>query len=89
MIYISSTNREHTEKYVNFALKGLTGSVKLSPDDIIKTKDCEAVVFFGILRGTNLVYRWAVKNKINFYYIDRPYWGDTRKDPYYVKIVKK
>jgi hypothetical protein len=88
MIYLSKTNRELTEKYINFAHKGLPNSVKLSPDDIIKTEDCDKVILFGILRGTNLVYKWAEANKIDFYYIDRPYWGDTRKDPFYVKIVK-
>jgi len=88
MIYISSTNRELTEKYVNFAHKGLKGSIKLSPNDIIKTNDCDKVVFFGILRGTNLVYKWAEENKIDFYYMDRPYWGDTRRNPFFVKIVK-
>lgn len=88
MIYITSTNRRHTEKYMNWAAQGLPGSTKLQPNNIIERKDCNKIVLFGILRGSNLVYRWAASNKINFYYMDRPYWGETRKDPFYVKLVK-
>ena len=36
----------------------------------------------------SVVYNWAKQNKIDVYYIDRPYWGETRNHPYYVKIVK-
>ena len=44
---------------------------------------------FGVLRGTHLVYKWAEKNNIDFYYMDRPYWGETRNSPYYVKSCKE
>lgn len=88
MIYLSNTNRELTEKYISFAKKGLPGSVQLDPLEIINKTDCDQVVLFGILRGTNLIYRWAEKNKIDFYYMDRPYWGETRNHPFYVKVVK-
>ena len=88
MIYVSATNRKLTEKYVDWAVKGLPGSKKLQPTEILKKTDANKVVMFGVLRGTHLVYRWAEKNKIDFYYIDRPYWGETRNSPYYVKIVK-
>ena len=59
-----------------------------NPTDIIKKTDCKKTVIFGVLRGTHLVYNWAKQNKIDVYYIDRPYWGETRNHPYYVKIVK-
>jgi hypothetical protein len=88
MIYISKTNRELTQKYIDFAQKGLPGSVQKDPLDIINTTDCDKVVLFGILRGTNLVYKWAEQNDIDFYYMDRPYWGETRKHPFYLKVVK-
>ena len=88
MIYVSATNRQLTEKYVDWAVTGLPGAVKLNPQDIIKKTDCKKAVMFGVLRGTHLVYNWAKKNSIDFYYIDRPYWGETRNHPYYVKVVK-
>ena len=88
MNYVSATQRKLTEKYVDWAVQGLPGSIKLSPYEIIKKKDCKKVVIFGVLRGTHLVYRWAEKHGIDFYYIDRPYWGETRNPPFYVKIVK-
>ena len=88
MIYVSATNRKLTEKYVDSAVLGLPNAIKLQPIDIINKKDATKVVMFGVLRGTHLVYKWAEKNKIDFYYIDRPYWGETRNHPYYVKIVK-
>ena len=88
MIYISKTNRRVTEKYIDSAAKGLPGSKKLMPVEILKRTDCHKVILFGILRGTHLVYRWAEKNKIDFYYMDRPYWGETRNSPFYVKLVK-
>jgi len=88
MIYLSKTNRDLTQKYINFAQKGLPGSIQLDPLDIINKNDCDKTVIFGILRGTNLVYQWAKKNKIDFYYMDRPYWGETRKHPFYLRVVK-
>ena len=88
MIYLSKTNRDLTQKYINFAQKGLQGSIQLDPLDIINKTDCDKTVIFGILRGTNLVYQWAKKNKIDFYYMDRPYWGETRKHPFYLRVVK-
>jgi hypothetical protein len=88
MIYVSYTYRKETEKYVDWAVNGLLGSIKLSPTEIINKNDCNKVVLFGILRGTHLIYKWAEENKIDFYYMDRPYWGETRNSPYYIKIVK-
>ena len=88
MIYVSSTNRKLTEKYIDWAVAGLPNCKKLSPLEIITKNDCTKAVLLGLLRGTHLVYRWAEKNNIDFYYIDRPYWGETRNHPYYMKIVK-
>ena len=88
MIYVSATNRKLTEKYVDWAVSGLPGSRKLPPTEIIKKNDADKIVLFGVLRGTHLVYKFAEKNKIDFYYMDRPYWGETRNSPYYTKIVK-
>jgi hypothetical protein len=88
MIYVSSTNRKLTEKYIDWAVAGLPNCKKLSPLEMITKKDCTKAVLLGLLRGTHLVYRWAEKNNIDFYYIDRPYWGETRNHPYYMKIVK-
>ena len=88
MIYASKTNRQLTEKYIDWAVQGFQNCKKLSPLDILKTKDATKVILFGVLRGTHLVYRWAEQNKIDFYYIDRPYWGETRNHPYFVKVVK-
>ena len=88
MIYVSATNRKLTESYVDRAVAGLPNAKKLTPKEILTKTDATKVVMFGVLRGTHLVYKWAQKNKIDFYYIDRPYWGETRNPPYYVKIVK-
>ncbi len=88
MIYVSSTNRKLTEKYIDWAVAGLPNCKKISPLELITKKDCTKAVLLGLLRGTHLVYRWAEKNNIDFNYIDRPYWGETRNHPYYMKIVK-
>ena len=65
MIYVSATNRQLTEKYVDWAVTGLPGAVKLNPQDILKKTDCKKAVMFGVLRGTHLVYNWAKKNSID------------------------
>ena len=39
MIYVSSTNRKLTEKYVDWAVQGLSGAQKLLPTEIINKKD--------------------------------------------------
>ena len=86
MIYVSNTNRKLTEKYVDWAVQGLPGAIKLQPVEIVKKNDCTKAVIFGVLRGTHLVYKWAQRNKIDFYYMDRPYWGETRNAPYYTHV---
>lgn len=88
MFYLSNTKRQLTEKYIDFMQKGLPNSKRIDPIDITKTKDCTKTAFFGILRGTNVLYKWAQENKIDFYYVDRPYWGETRRHPFHVKVVK-
>ena len=44
MIYVSATNRKLTEKYVDWAVQGLPGAIKLNPTDIIKKTDCKKTV---------------------------------------------
>jgi len=88
VIYLSQTHRLVTEKYIRFAQQGLPGSEILPFDKVIGKRDASAVWLFGILRGTNLVYEHCVKNNINFYYMDRPYWGISRQQPYFLRIVK-
>ena len=61
MIYVSSTNRKLTEKYIDWAVAGLPTSKKLNPLEMITKKDCTKAVLLGVLRGTHLVYRWAEK----------------------------
>ena len=56
--------------------------------DLREMKNCEKVVFMGFLRGGNLVYRWAELQGIDFYYIDRPYWGESRRTPYFMRCTK-
>lgn len=88
MIYLSQTHREVTEKYIRFADQGIPGSKILPYKDILNIKEAEGIWLFGILRGTDLVYKHCEKNKINFFYMDRPYWGLSRQHPYFLRIVK-
>ena len=73
MIYLSQTHRDVTEKYIRFANEGMPGSKILPYKDILTKREAEGIWLFGILRGTDLVYKHCVSNKINFYYMDRPY----------------
>ena len=88
MIYLSNTDREVTEKYMRMAQSGMPNSTLLPYHEVLKKTDATKVWLFGILRGTNLVYEHCVKNKIDFYYMDRPYWGISRQQPYFLRIVK-
>jgi len=88
MIYISKTDRPATERYMLAAQQGLPGSKILPWDQVIAQKDATKVVLFGILRGTNVVYNWAQQNWVNFYFMDRPYWGESRKYPGILRITK-
>ena len=87
MIVLSRTHRHTTEKYIEMAQNGLPGS-KILPYDQVLTSNATSVWLFGILRGTDLVYKHCVKNKIDFYFMDRPYWGVSRQPPYFLRIVK-
>jgi len=88
MIYLSKTGRPTTEKYISWAQQGLPGSKILPYDQVLQQRDANKVIMMGILRGTNMVYHWAIKNKIDFYFIDRPYWGISRSEPYLMRITK-
>ena len=88
MIYLSNTDREVTEKYMVMAKKGMPNSVILPYHEVLKKQDAKKVWLFGILRGCNLVYEHCKQNKIDFYYMDRPYWGISRQKPYFLRIVK-
>jgi len=88
MIYLSNTNRKVTEKYIEFFHKGIKDSLIIPTNEISSKKDIDAICFFGILRGTNLIWEFCKKNKINFFYMDRPYWGESRTSPYWLRIVK-
>lgn len=88
MIYLSQTHREVTEKYIRFAHEGIPGSKILPHDRVLQQDNATAVWLFGILRGTNLVYERCVNKKIDFYYMDRPYWGVSRQEPYFLRVVK-
>ena len=87
MNYGVKTNRTITEKYVQAAAKGMDAKI-ISHDKVMASTDCDKVVFMGVLRGTHLVYRWAEMKGIDFYYIDRPYWGESRATPYWMRCVK-
>jgi|TARA_R100000081_G_C4818803_1_gene177655 hypothetical protein len=87
MFYCVTTNRPRTEKYIESFSRGANANIT-DYKTVIDSKDCDKVCFMGVLRGTNLVYKWAEKNKKDFYYIDRPYWGESRGTPYWMRCVK-
>jgi len=64
MIYLSNTNRKVTEKYIEFFHKGIKDSLIIPTNEISSKKDIDAICFFGILRGTNLIWEFCKKNKI-------------------------
>jgi len=88
MNYLSKTNRKVTEKYIEFFSQGIPNSKILSHTDCLETTDADSISLFGILRGTNLVYEHCQRQKINFFFMDRPYWGISRQSPYFLRIVK-
>jgi len=88
MIYVSTTDRAQTEQYVRDMHVGLSGSKLLPYNEILTKTDATAIIHMGFLRGTNLLYWHALRKKIPLYYIDRPYWGESRKHPHYMKITK-
>ena len=88
MIYCVRTNRQATTKYVENISRGLPNSKLVSYEEAINSTDAEKVAFMGFLRGGNLVYKWADRHGIDFYYIDRPYWGESRGTPYWMRCTK-
>ena len=88
MIYCVKTERANTEKYVESISRGLSNSKLVSHKEVTNSTDAEKVAFMGFLRGGNLVYRWAELRGVDFYYIDRPYWGESRKTPYWMRCTK-
>ena len=87
MNYAVKTGRAVTEKYVEAAARGMDAKI-VSHKEVTTSTDCDKVVFMGVLRGTHLVYRWAEMKGIDFYYIDRPYWGESRGTPYWMRCSK-
>ena len=60
MIYVSSTNRTLTEKYVDWAAQGLPGAKKLAPSEIINKTDCTKAVMFGVIVTFWPIYLLAI-----------------------------
>ena len=87
MFYCITTGRPVTEKYIESFARGAHGTI-VNWEKVVNSNDCDKVALMGILRGTNIVYHWAKKNKKDFYYIDRPYWGESRGTPYWMRCVK-
>ena len=87
MFYCVHTGRINTEKYIESFARGV-GRPIVSYQKVLDSTDCDKVAFMGVLRGTNLVYHWAKENNKDFYYIDRPYWGESRGTPYWMRCVK-
>ncbi len=87
MFYCVRTERANTEKYIESIARGSSGKI-VNYQEVIQSKDCKKVAFMGVLRGTNIVYNWAKSNNKDFYYIDRPYWGESRGTPYWMRCVK-
>ena len=88
MNYAVRTERVKTEKYVESAARGMPNCKLTNYETVLSTTDFDKVVFMGVLRGTHLVYKHAQNNKKDFYYIDRPYWGESRATPYWMRCVK-
>ena len=88
MIYCVNTDRRITEKYIQCIARGLPNSKTMSYKEVINSTDAKKVAFMGFLRGGNLVYNWADAKDIDFYYVDRPYWNDSRKPPYWMRCTK-
>ena len=87
MFYCVRTERANTEKYIESIARGAKAQI-VNYQQVLDSKDCDKVAFMGVLRGTNIVYHWANENKKDFYYIDRPYWGESRGTPYWMRCVK-
>ena len=88
MNYAVRTERANTEKYVESASRGMANCKLTNYETVLSTTDFDKVVFMGVLRGTHLVYKHCQDNKKDFYYIDRPYWGESRATPYWMRCVK-
>ena len=65
MHYSVKTERTNTEKYIEAMNRGMNGKI-VDYQQVINSNDCDAVAFMGVLRGTNLVYKWAQKEQKNF-----------------------
>lgn len=87
MFYCVTTGRQRTEKYIESFARGANAKIT-DYRSVLNSEDCDKVGLMGVLRGTDLVYKWAEKNKKDFYYIDRPYWGESRGTPYWMRCVK-
>jgi len=87
MLYCVRTERANTEKYIESMARGSGGKL-VNYQEVLDSRDCDKVAFMGVLRGSNIVYKWAQQNNKDFYYIDRPYWGESRGTPYWMRCVK-
>ena len=59
MNYAVRTERTKTEKYVESAARGMLNCKLTSHQEVLNSKDCNKVVFMGVLRGTHLIYNLA------------------------------
>ena len=50
--------------------------------------NCSAIVLAGLLRGNCHILDMAIKNKIDFYYIDHAYFKSGYKYPHWMRVTK-
>lgn len=65
-------------------VKGMDEKVRMKK----KLPGCTAVIFGGLLRGNYHILKYAVENRIDFYYIDHSYFKPGYRFPNWMRVTK-
>ena len=83
-----NTTKPRTQRYVEAFVKGTPGANKIYQFRDLKDLPQENLTMYGILAGSGEVYKWCVKEKKDFYFMDHGYFTNAHDSPHWLRITK-
>jgi len=82
------TTKPRTQRYVEAFVKGTPGPSKIYQFRDLRHLPNENLTMYGILAGSGEVYKWCIKEKKDFYFMDHGYFTNAHDSPHWLRITK-
>ncbi len=82
------TTKPRTQRYVDAFVKGTPGSRKIYQFRDLTNLPDENLTMYGILAGSGEVYKWCLRERKDFYFMDHGYFTNAHDSPHWLRITK-